>query len=165
MATAKALGGGMPLAAVTGRAELMDAVHPGGLGGTYGGNPVSCAAALAAIGTLRDENLAASARSIGETLTNRLHSLQAAHPAIGDVRGRGAMMAVELVRPGSLEPDPDAARRISQACHRSGVVVLTCGSFGNVIRLLPPLVIDDGLLADGLEVLSRAVGEVLPGAA
>jgi 4-aminobutyrate aminotransferase/(S)-3-amino-2-methylpropionate transaminase len=165
MATAKALAGGLPLAAVTGRAELMDAIHPGGLGGTYGGNPVSCAAALAAIGVLRDENLAASARSIGETLADRLHSLQAAHPAIGDVRGRGAMMAAELVRPGSLEPDPDATRRIAQACHRSGVVVLTCGSFGNVIRLLPPLVIDDGLLADGLEVLSGAVDEVLAGAA
>jgi 4-aminobutyrate aminotransferase/(S)-3-amino-2-methylpropionate transaminase len=165
MTTAKALAGGMPLAAVTGRAELMDAVHPGGLGGTYGGNPVSCAAALAAIATLRDEDLAASARSIGETLARGLRSMQASHPAIGDVRGRGAMMAIELVRPRSMEPDPDAARRIAQACHRSGVVVLTCGSFGNVIRLLPPLVIDDGLLADGLEVLAGAVDEVLSGAA
>ena len=159
--TAKALAGGMPLAAVTGRAEFMDDVHVGGLGGTYGGNPVSCVAALAAIDTLRVDDLAGAARSIGETITERLRPLRSAHPGIGDVRGRGAMMAMEFVRPGTLEPDADAARSIAQACHRAGVVVLTCGSFGNVIRLLPPLVIDDALLAEGLAVLSDAVGAVL----
>jgi 4-aminobutyrate aminotransferase/(S)-3-amino-2-methylpropionate transaminase len=161
MTTAKALAGGMPLAAVTGRADLMDGVHPGGLGGTYGGNPVACAAALAAIDTLRDEDLAAAARMIGDTITQGLRSLQSVHPEIGDVRGRGAMMAMEFVRPGTLEPDPDAARRIAQACHQAGVVVLTCGSYGNVIRLLPPLVIDGALLDDALAVLSGAVGDVL----
>ena len=159
--TAKALAGGMPLAAVTGRAEVMDGVHPGGLGGTYGGNPVACAAALAAIDTMHRLDLARAARTIGSTVTDRLRSLQKEHPGIGDVRGRGAMLAMEFVRPGTHEPDPDAARAIASACHRAGVVVLTCGSFGNVIRLLPPLVIDDALLADGLDVLSGAVDQVL----
>ena len=160
--TAKALAGGMPLAAVTGRAEFMDGVHPGGLGGTYGGNPVACAAALASIridgrrGTGRGGRAA-----IGEAVGTCLRGLQADHPGIGDVRGRGAMMAMELVRPGSLEPDPEATRRIVQACHRAGVVVLSCGSYGNVIRLLPPLVIEESLLADGLDVLAAAVTEVL----
>jgi 4-aminobutyrate aminotransferase / (S)-3-amino-2-methylpropionate transaminase / 5-aminovalerate transaminase len=163
---AKALAGGMPLAAVTGRADLMDSVHAGGLGGTYGGNPVACAAALAALDTMRTLDLAGAARRIGNAISSRLASLQHTHPAIGDVRGRGAMMAAEIVRPGTLEPDPDAVRRIIEACHLAGVVVLSCGSYGNVIRLLPPLVIDETLLTDGLDVLAEAVGDVLspPGA-
>ena len=159
--TAKALAGGMPLAAVTGRAELMDGVHAGGLGGTYGGNPVACAAALGSIATMEEEGLTGAARRIGETVGHCLASLQQTHPAVGDVRGRGAMMAMELVRPGTLEPDTDATRRIVRACHQAGVVVLSCGSYGNVIRLLPPLVIDEELLADGLAVLADAVTEVL----
>jgi 4-aminobutyrate aminotransferase/(S)-3-amino-2-methylpropionate transaminase len=162
--TAKALAGGMPLAAVTGRAELMDRVHPGGLGGTYGGNPVACAAALAAIDTMEEEGLAGAALRIGEMVGATLSGLRADHPGIGEVRGRGAMMAMELVRPGTLEPDAEAARRIVGECHRAGVVVLSCGSYGNVIRLLPPLVIDEALLADGLEVLAGAVTGVLSGA-
>jgi len=161
MATAKALAGGLPLAAVTGRAELMNGVHAGGLGGTYGGNPVACAAALAAIDIMRTEDLAAAARRIGQTISAALTSMQASYPAIGDVRGRGAMMAMELVRPGTKDPDPEATRRVAEACHQAGVVVLTCGSFGNVIRLLPPLVIDGALLDDGLEVLAGAVDQVL----
>jgi 4-aminobutyrate aminotransferase/(S)-3-amino-2-methylpropionate transaminase len=155
--TAKAMAGGMPLAAVTGRAELMDEVHVGGLGGTYGGNPVSCVAALAAIRTMEEQDLAAAATKIGGTVTDRLTALQADHPGIGDVRGRGAMLAMELVRPGTTEPDPVAARRIVAACHRQGVVTLSCGSYGNVIRLLPPLVIGADLLDDGLGVLADAV--------
>ena len=155
--TAKALAGGLPLAAVTGRADLMDAVHVGGLGGTYGGNPVACAAALAAIDTLRDPDGNAAARRIGDRVLGALRSAQARHPALGDVRGRGAMVAAELVRPGTLEPDPAAARQIAGRCHRAGVVVLTCGSFGNVLRLLPPLVIGDDLLDDGLGVLVEAI--------
>ena len=157
MTTAKALAGGLPLAAVTGRADLMDAVHVGGLGGTYGGNPVACAAALAAIDTLRQLDGNAAARRIGERVLGALRSAQDRHPAIGDVRGRGAMVAVELVRPGTLEPDPTAARQIAGRCHRAGVIVLTCGSFGNVIRLLPPLAIGDDLLDDGLGVLVEAI--------
>jgi 4-aminobutyrate aminotransferase/(S)-3-amino-2-methylpropionate transaminase len=161
--TAKALAGGMPLAAVTGRAEVMDVVHAGGLGGTYGGNAVSCAAALAAIDTMRTDDLAGAARAIGDTIAVRLRAAADRHPAIGDVRGRGAMMAVEIVRPGTDEPDAEATKRIVQACHRQGVVVLSCGSYGNVLRLLPPLVIDDALLRDGLDVLTAAFdGELSP---
>jgi 4-aminobutyrate aminotransferase / (S)-3-amino-2-methylpropionate transaminase / 5-aminovalerate transaminase len=159
--TAKALAGGLPLAAVTGRAEIMDSVHLGGLGGTYGGNPVACAAALGAIDTLRSEQLAERAVQIGGMMTSTLVAARTRHPGIGDVRGRGAMVAIELVRPGSHQPDAEAARRIAQACHRQGVVVLTCGSFGNVIRLLPPLTIDDSLLADGLGVLTATLDDVL----
>ncbi len=165
LTTAKALGAGMPLAAVTGRADLMEGIHPGGLGGTYGGNPVACAAALAAIDMMRTDDLAGAARHIGAQITETLDRLRASHSAVGDVRGRGAMMAMEIVRPGTDEPDPDATRRIAQACHRSGVVVLTCGSYGNVIRLLPPLVIDPALLADGLAVLADAADGVLGTAA
>jgi len=155
--TAKAMAGGMPLAAVTGRAELMDQVHVGGLGGTYGGNPVACAAALASIQTMVDHDLATAAAKIGDTIHERLSAMQAHHPGIGDVRGRGAMMAMELVRPGTKEPDADAAKRIVAACHRAGVVALSCGSYGNVLRLLPPLVIEPDLLDDGLGVLADAV--------
>jgi 4-aminobutyrate aminotransferase / (S)-3-amino-2-methylpropionate transaminase / 5-aminovalerate transaminase len=159
--TAKALAGGLPLAGLTGRADLMESVHSGGLGGTYGGNPVACAAALAAIATMADDDLPSGARRIGQTIVAWAEPLAAAHPAIGEVRGRGAMMALEIVRPGTLEPDADSTRRIAQACHRAGVVVLTCGSFGNVIRLLPPLSIETELLSDGLGVLADACGEVL----
>src|SRR5213080_4192457 len=114
--TAKGIAGGMPLAAVTGRAEVMDAVHVGGLGGTYGGNPVACAAALATIETMREQDLAGAARAIGEIMLPRLRALQERFPAIGDVRGRGAMIAVELVRPGTLEPDAELAGRVARAC-------------------------------------------------
>lgn len=155
--TAKAMAGGLPLAALTGRAEVIDRIHTGGLGGTYGGNPVACAAALAAIDTMDRRGLAGAALRIGEAITSRLAPLAASHPALGDLRGRGAMMALEVVVPGTIEPDPAAAQRIAHACHQAGVVVLTCGSYGNVIRLLPPLVIDDQLLADGLGVLSAAI--------
>jgi len=155
--TAKAMAGGMPLAAVTGRAELMDDVHVGGLGGTYGGNPVSCVAALASIRTMEDQDLAAAATRIGATIRTRFEAMQADHPGIGDIRGRGAMMAMELVRPGTTEPDADAAKRIVAACHRAGVVTLSCGSYGNVLRLLPPLVIEPGLLDDGIGVLADAI--------
>ena len=155
--TAKGIAGGLPLAAVTGRAELMDAVHGGGLGGTYGGNPVACAAALAAISAMAQDDLPTRAQAIGDLMLSRLHSLAAEHPQIGDVRGRGAMVAIELVRPGTTEPDAAEAARISAACHRAGVVTLTCGTYGNVLRLLPPLVIDDALLREALDVLADAV--------
>jgi len=155
--TAKALAGGMPLAAVTGRAEFVDDVHVGGLGGTYGGNPVSCVAALASIRMMEELDLAGAATRIGDRIAARFAAMQADHPGIGDIRGRGAMMAMELVRPGTTEPDPDAARRIVAACHRAGVITLSCGSYGNVLRLLPPLVIEPELLDDGLGVLADAI--------
>jgi 4-aminobutyrate aminotransferase/(S)-3-amino-2-methylpropionate transaminase len=157
VATAKGIAGGMPLAAVTGRAEIMNAVHVGGLGGTYGGNPVACSAALAAIALMRERDLAGAARRIGDIILDRLRALQADHAAIGDVRGRGAMCAFELVRPGTTTPDAEVTGSIVRACHEAGVVVLTCGTFGNVVRLLPPLVIGEDLLAEGLDVLTGAV--------
>jgi 4-aminobutyrate aminotransferase/(S)-3-amino-2-methylpropionate transaminase len=160
--TAKGIAGGLPLAAVTGRAEVMDAVHAGGLGGTYGGNPVACAAALGAIATVEQQDLAAAARAIGDVALPLLRELAAENPAIGDVRGRGAMLAIEIVRPGTTLPDQREAARISAACHRQGVVTLTCGTYGNVLRLLPPLVIGEDLLRDGLSVLADAVRAGLP---
>lgn len=161
VATAKGMGAGLPLAGVTGRRELLDHVQVGGLGGTYSGNPVACAAALAAIGVMADLDLGQAARSIGQVVFARLSELAGRHPGIGEVRGRGAMQAMELVRPGSLEPDPAAAAAIAAACHRSGVVVLTCGTWGNVVRLLPPLTIERALLDDGLDVLTEACDTVL----
>jgi 4-aminobutyrate aminotransferase/(S)-3-amino-2-methylpropionate transaminase len=153
---AKGMAGGLPLAAVTGRADLMDAVHPGGLGGTYGGNPVACAAALGAIETMRELDLAGAARAIGATMLPRLHALAERIPAIGDVRGRGAMIAVELVRPGTDEPDAALAAAVAKRCHAEGVVVLTAGTYGNVLRFLPPLVIGHDLLAEALDVIEAA---------
>jgi 4-aminobutyrate aminotransferase/(S)-3-amino-2-methylpropionate transaminase len=153
---AKGMAGGLPLAAVTGRADLMDAVHPGGLGGTYGGNPVACAAALGAIETMRELDLAGAARAIGATMLPRLHALAERVPGIGDVRGRGAMIAVELVRPGTDEPDAALAAAVAKRCHAEGVVVLTAGTYGNVLRFLPPLVIGQDLLAEALDVIEAA---------
>lgn len=155
--TAKAIAGGLPLAALTGRAELMDAVHPGGLGGTFGGNPVACAAALAAMETMQAEGLAAAARRIEATMMPRLRELQAQFPAVGDIRGRGAMLAVELVTdPERKTPDPVLTAAVASACHRQGLIVLTAGSYGNVLRFLPPLVIGEQLLTEGMDVLSAA---------
>ncbi len=154
---AKGIAGGMPLSAVTGRAELLDAVHPGGLGGTYGGNPVACAAALAAMDTMESQDLAGRARHIEELVLPRLRALAVEGGGVGDVRGRGAMLAMEFVRPGSKEPDAETAKAVAAACLREGVIVLTCGTYGNVIRLLPPLTIGDDLLLDALDVLETAV--------
>jgi 4-aminobutyrate aminotransferase/(S)-3-amino-2-methylpropionate transaminase len=153
--TAKGIAGGLPLAGVTGRAEVMDAVHVGGLGGTYGGNPIACAAALAAIETMQELDLCTAARHIESVLLPHLRSLAAAYPEIGDVRGRGGMLAIELVTPDGA---PDAARTqaIAKACHESGLLVLTCGTYSNVLRFLPPLVIDDPTLHKGLALLSAA---------
>ena len=154
---AKGIAAGMPLSAVTGRAELLDAVHPGGLGGTYGGNPVACAAALAAMDTMVEQDLAGRARHIEDIVLPRLQALAKETAAVGDVRGRGAMLALEFVRPGSKIPDADAARAVAAACLAEGVIVLTCGTYSNVIRLLPPLSIGDELLLDGINVLEAAV--------
>jgi 4-aminobutyrate aminotransferase/(S)-3-amino-2-methylpropionate transaminase len=160
--TAKALGGGLPLAGVTGRAELMDAVHAGGLGGTYSGNPVACAAALGAIETMRELDLCAAARSIEAVALPRLRDLAASSPLVAEARGRGAMLAIEFVVPDSVgpigpTPNPAATAAVAHACHEAGLLVLTCGTYGNVIRLLPPLVIDEDTLVLGLELLAEAV--------
>lgn len=155
--TAKGIAGGMPLAAVTGRAKIMDASHAGGLGGTYGGNPVACAAALATVEAYESEDLAGRARHIGATLTERLTALQASDPRIGDVRGRGAMMAIEFVDPATGKPDGTLTGRVVAAAMQRGVLLLTCGTYGNVIRFLPPLVIGDELLQDAMDVLTEAL--------
>jgi 4-aminobutyrate aminotransferase/(S)-3-amino-2-methylpropionate transaminase len=158
MTTAKALGGGMPLSAVTGRPELMDAVPAGGLGGTYDGNhPVACAAALGALETIEREQLVRKAKEIEAAVLQRLGALTGADSVVGEVRGRGAMLAVEFVKPGTREPGPHTARQVASQCHSEGVLVLVCGMYGNVVRLLPPLVISQELLSDGLDVLERAI--------
>lgn len=157
--TAKGIAGGLPLAAVTGRAEIMDAPHTGGLGGTYGGNPIACAAALAVIETIESDGLVDRAREIGKTMLDRLTALQADDPRIGDVRGRGAMVAVELVQSGTTEPDAALTARIAAAAHAQGLVVLTCGTWGNVLRFLPPLTIPDHLLAEAFDLLAQIIKE------
>ncbi|WP_051300821.1 4-aminobutyrate--2-oxoglutarate transaminase [Actinomadura rifamycini] len=154
--TAKGIAGGLPLAAVTGRAEIMDAVHGGGLGGTYGGNPLACEAALAVLAEIEEHDLAARARRIGGVMLPRLRALAERFPAIGDVRGRGAMIAIELVQPGTKEPDPGLAAEIARRCHARGLLALTAGTYGNVLRFLPPLVIPEHLLNEGLDVIEEA---------
>ncbi len=153
--TAKGIAGGLPLSAVTARAEIMDSSHVGGLGGTYGGNPIACAAALAAIETIEEENLVDRAAHIGRILFETLNALKVQYPIIGDVRGRGAMVAIELVKPGSKDPNPEAMAKVIKYCQSKGVLILTAGTYGNVIRFLPPLVITDELLNDGLSVLAE----------
>ena len=155
--TAKGIAGGMPLAAVTGRAEIMDAAHAGGLGGTYGGNPVACAAALAAIDAFENDGLIERAQQIEQILVDRLGALAAADPRIGEVRGRGAMIAVEFVDPATGAPDAALTGAIAKACLADGVIVLTCGTYGNVIRFLPPLSIPDALLHEGVDVVASAL--------
>ncbi|SHM96331.1 4-aminobutyrate--2-oxoglutarate transaminase [Cryptosporangium aurantiacum] len=158
--TAKGIAGGMPLAAVTGRAEIMDAAHVGGLGGTYGGNPVACAAALAAIEEIEAGDLAGRARRIGEIMLPELHALAERHSWLGDVRGRGAMLAVELVEPGTTTAAPQLAAAVNKACHQRGLVTLSCGTYGNVLRFLPPLVIGEDLLREALTLITEAFDEV-----
>lgn len=155
--TAKALGGGLPLSAVTGRTELMDAVHPGGIGGTYAGNPLACAAALGVLEMLKDDGLLEAARAIEQSVRGVLEPLAVEVGTIAEVRGRGAMLAIEIVQAGTTEPAPELAKAVAGACHAAGVLILVCGTYGNVIRLLPPLVIEQDLLLDALEVLAEAV--------
>ena len=159
--TAKGIAGGLPLAGVTGRAELMDAVHSGGLGGTYGGNPVACAAALGSIETMQAEDLCGAAKHIESIMLPRLIELADKFESIGDVRGRGAMLAVEIVSDRSAKtPDAKKTAAIAAACHQQGLVTLTAGTFGNVLRFLPPLVIGDDLLTEGLDILGEAFAAV-----
>jgi 4-aminobutyrate aminotransferase/(S)-3-amino-2-methylpropionate transaminase len=152
---AKGIAGGLPLSAVTGRAEIMDAPHPSGIGGTFGGNPVACAAALATIDTIEADGLLERARQIERLMKDRLFALQAADDRIGDVRGRGAMIAVEFVKPDNAEPDAALTNALAAACAAVGVIVLTAGTFGNVVRFLPPLTISDELLSEGLDVVAE----------
>jgi 4-aminobutyrate aminotransferase / (S)-3-amino-2-methylpropionate transaminase / 5-aminovalerate transaminase len=154
--TAKGIAGGLPLAAVTGAAAIMNAVHPGGLGGTYGGNPIACAAALATIETIHADDLLAKAARIEDVMKQRLRDIQAGDPRIAQVRGRGAMIAVELVQAGTLVPDPALTAAVAAEARRRGVIVLTCGTDHNVIRFLPPLTIGEHLLDEALDVIAAA---------
>ena len=160
LVSAKGIADGLPLSGVTGRAEIMDAPHVSGLGGTYGGNPVACAAALATIETIEADGLIERAQQIEALMKDRLGRLQAEDDRIGDVRGRGAMIAVELVKAGTTEPDADLTKALATAAHLAGVIVLTCGTFGNVLRFLPPLTISDDLLVEGLDVLALILADL-----
>ena len=160
LCSAKGIADGLPLSGITGRAEIMDAPHVSGLGGTFGGNPVACAAALATIETIERDGLIERGKQIERIIVERLSRLQAGDDRIGDVRGRGAMIAIELVKSGTADPDPELTLKLAAAAHAAGVVILTCGMFGNVIRLLPPLTISDQLLAEGLDVLAGLLGEL-----
>jgi 4-aminobutyrate aminotransferase/(S)-3-amino-2-methylpropionate transaminase len=157
--SAKSLGGGLPISAITGRAELMDAVHVGGLGGTYGGNPVAAAAALAVVDLIEREGLLERSRALGARIMTALRDMQGRHPVIGDVRGRGMMTAIELVEDrATKEPiDGPTGNAIVNRCLENGVIIIKAGTFDNVIRLLPPLTIDEALLDEGLGVLDEAI--------
>jgi len=161
VAMAKSLAGGFPLSAVTGRAEVMDAPGPGGLGGTYAGSPIACAAALAAIDVIEEEGLAERAALIGDRVRRRLNDLAARHTCIGDVRGIGAMVSMELVREGDPEkPDAERATALAREAAALGLVLLVCGVRGNVIRFLMPLNVPDSTLEEGLQVVERAMDRV-----
>nr|WP_308470235.1 4-aminobutyrate--2-oxoglutarate transaminase [Kineococcus rubinsiae] len=157
--TAKGIAGGLPLSGVTGRAEIMDAPVVGGLGGTYGGNPVACAAALASLATVREDGLLERATALGRLMTTRLQALAQRDPRVGDVRGRGAMMAVELVEPGTHVPDAALAGRVAKEAAQRGVMVLTCGTYGNVLRFLPSLAMGDELLSEAFDVLDEVFAQ------
>ena len=161
--SAKSLGGGLPISAISGRAGLMDAVHVGGLGGTYGGNPVAAAAALAVLDLIERDALLDRANVVGGMIMARLRALEERHPQVGEVRGRGAMCAMELVEdPDTKEPlAADTMNRIARGALEDGVIVLTAGTYGNVVRLLPPLTIEEPLLVDGIDVLEHAVDVTL----
>jgi 4-aminobutyrate aminotransferase/(S)-3-amino-2-methylpropionate transaminase len=158
--TAKGIAAGMPLAAVTGRAEIMDASHPGGLGGTFGGNPVACAAAVAVFEAIEHDDLLSEGRRIEATLTAGLERLRAKYDLIGDIRGRGAMIAIELVKPGTAattrEPNPEAVSALVAYAAQQGVLFLSAGTWGNVLRFLPSLRMTDELIEDALGVLDDA---------
>ena len=149
----KSIGGGLPLAGVTGGAEVMDAVPAGGLGGTFGGNPLSCAAALAVLDIVTEDEFLAGARELGETLRARLDDIAARHPEIGEVRGLGSMLAFEFA-----ERSGDRAKAVVDAAFERGLILLSCGLYGNVIRLLPPLNIASDELDEGLAILEESLG-------
>jgi len=158
--TAKGIAAGLPLSGVTGRAEIMDSIHLSGLGGTYGGNPIACAAALGAIEVIEQDNLVERANKIGQIMHDELTAMMKRYSIIGEVRGRGAMQAIELVKPGTTEPNPEALTAVIKYCTSKGVLILSAGTYANVIRLLPPLVIEEDLLRDGLSVLDEALASI-----
>jgi 4-aminobutyrate aminotransferase/(S)-3-amino-2-methylpropionate transaminase len=158
--SAKGIGGGMPIAAVTGRAEIMDASHPGGLGGTFGGNPVSSAAVVAVFNEVEKRNLLGEAKRVGATLMPLLLDLQKKHPVIGDVRGIGAMLALEFVDPTTGKPAADVTKAVQTHALHKGVLILTAGTFGNILRFLPPVVITDDQLREAVAVMDDALSSL-----
>jgi len=157
---AKGIAGGMPLSGVVGRAELMDAAHAGGLGGTFGGSPTAVAAAVAVMEQFEEGTWFERAEQIGEILSGRLSAMQNNYPVIGEVRGRGAMQAIELVKPGTMDPNAEATDAVMKHCHQNGVIVLNAGTSNNVLRFLPPLAISDELLHDALDVLAAGLAKL-----
>ena len=157
MTVAKGIGGGMPISAVVGRAEIMDASHAGGIGGTFGGNPVSAAAAIAVLRQIEAGGVLEEAKRIESILYSRLGAMQAKYPQIAEIRGRGAMIAIELVEPGTLNPNPGAVNALVSFCHKNGVLILNAGTYGNVIRFLPSLAITNELLNDALDVVEAGL--------
>jgi 4-aminobutyrate aminotransferase len=157
MTMAKSLAGGMPLSGVCGRAEIMDAAPPGGLGGTYAGNPLALASAHAVLEIIESENLVERANTVGARLRETLESLRSVVPEIAEIRGLGAMVAVEFRVPGTGEPHPEFARAVQKKAMENGLILLTCGSYGNVIRFLFPLTIEDAVLDEGLHILAKAI--------
>ena len=158
--SAKGIAGGLPLAGVTGRAEIMDASQPGGLGGTFGGNPVACAAAIAVFERIEQDGLLGEATRIEGVLKPALLALQKKYPIIAEVRGIGAMLAIELVRPVNGSGAPDVPGKVAAFAAQQGVLVLTAGTYGNVLRFLPSLAITDAQLADAIGVLDAAFGSL-----
>ena len=160
---AKGLAGGLPLAALTGRADLMDAAHPGGLGGTYGGNPLGIAAAHAVLDVIEEEKLCDRANELGSRLKQRLESIRATTPEISDIRGPGFMVAVEFANPGTKQPDADFTNRVKAEAQKRGLILLTCGVYGNVVRFLAPITIQDEIFAEGLDILEQSVAAARQG--
>jgi 4-aminobutyrate aminotransferase-like enzyme len=159
MTMAKSLGGGLPISGVCGRAEIMDAAQPGGIGGTYAGNPLAVAAALAVLDIIEEEGLVARANMLGERIKGMVESLRYAVPQIAEVRGPGAMVAIEFCRPHSSSPDAQFAKRVQKLSLDRGLVLLLCGVYGNVIRFLLPLTTPERVLTEGLNILESALRE------
>jgi 4-aminobutyrate aminotransferase len=154
---AKGLAGGLPLAAVTGKAELMDAAHPGGLGGTYGGNPLGIAAANAVLDVIEEEKLCDRANELGSRLKQRLEAIRSTTPEISDIRGPGFMVAAEFANPANHEPDANFTNRVKAEALKRGLILLTCGVYGNVIRFLAPITIPDAHFAEAMDILEESV--------
>jgi 4-aminobutyrate aminotransferase/(S)-3-amino-2-methylpropionate transaminase len=157
---AKSLAAGMPLAAVVGRAEVMDAVHPWGLGGTYGGNPIACAASSAVLEIFEEEHLVEKSIALGQKLNSRFEQWQQKYSVIGEIRGLGSMLGLELVKGPAKAPAADEAKQMVDFCHENGLVILSCGSYGNVIRTLAPLVITDEQLEKGLAIMEEGLAAI-----
>jgi len=159
---AKSMGSGMPIACVLGKAEIMDAAKPSTIGGTYIGNPVSCAASLATLKLMEEQDLNTRGTEVGEIVRDRFNKMKAKYPAIGDVRGLGAMMAMEFVKNGDpRQPDPETCSRLLQECGKRGLILISAGTHKNVIRVLSPLVISDDQLHKGLDIIDESLAEIL----